>query len=210
MIKEENIRVNNTGGFIRVIEAFDGLLETKELIISAPNSLHLDPDINNDILKIVIKDRYNDQPPVTGFIKGFGLKQGAFASSVAHDSHNIIAVGTNDNDIVSSINEIVKMKGGLAVSNDGTVTSLPLNIGGIMTTKSCSLVAGEYEHLNYLVKNIGCKLQAPFMTLSFMALLVIPELKIGDKGLFDVKKFQLGSPVCVIESDSVCNIALPY
>ena len=99
----------------------------------------------SDILKIVVKDRYNDSPPAIGFIKGFGLKKGAFASSVAHDSHNIVCVGTNDTDIVNAINEIIKIKGGLAVSENGMTTSLQLNIGGIMTTRSCDEVAAEYK-----------------------------------------------------------------
>jgi adenine deaminase len=129
-------------------------------------------------------------PPAIGFIKGFGLKKGAFASSIAHDSHNIIAVGTNDSDIVNSINEIVRMKGGLAVSDHETLKSVQLNIGGIMTTRSCEEIADDYDSLNKLVKSLGCDMKAPFMTLSFMALLVIPELKIGDRGLFDVKKFK--------------------
>jgi adenine deaminase len=129
-------------------------------------------------------------PAAVGFIKGFGLKRGAFASSIAHDSHNIIAVGTNDRDIVNSINEIIRMKGGLAVSDNEIAGSLKLDIGGIMTTRSCEEIAFDYNSLNQLVKSLGCEMEAPFMTLSFMALLVIPELKIGDQGLFDVKKFK--------------------
>jgi len=125
-----------------------------------------------------------------GFIKGFNLKKGAFASSIAHDSHNIISVGTNDKDIVNSINEIVRLKGGLAVSAGETVESLQLNIGGIMTTCSCDEIAHDYNKLNQLVNSLGCSMKAPFMTLSFMALLVIPDLKIGDRGLFDVNKFE--------------------
>jgi adenine deaminase len=135
-------------------------------------------------------DRYKDSPPATGFIKGFNLKKGAFASSIAHDSHNIISVGTNDKDILNSINEIVRLKGGLAVSTSETVKSLQLNIGGIMTTRSCDEIAHDYDNLNKLVNSLGCAMKAPFMTLSFMALLVIPDLKIGDRGLFDVKKFE--------------------
>ena len=150
----------------------------------------VDADPDNDILKIVVKDRYNDSPPAIGFIKGFGLKNGAFASSIAHDSHNIVCIGTNDDDIVSAVNEIIKMKGGLAVSTGGSLTSLQLNIGGIMTTRSCEEVAHEYSHLNELVRSLGCTMTAPFMTLSFMALLVIPDLKIGDRGLFDVNEFK--------------------
>ena len=113
------------------------------------------------------------------------------ASSIAHDSHNIIAVGVDDFDIVSVINEVIRCKGGLAVTNGEDIDSLELNIAGIISDQSCSDVAAGYEYLSNNVKDLGCKLNAPFMTLSFMALLVIPELKIGDKGLFNVSKFEL-------------------
>jgi adenine deaminase len=193
VIKENDICIKNVGGSIRVIEVFEGELLTKELIESVDVSVFVKSNTVNDILKIVVKDRYKDSPPAVGFIKGFGLKRGAFASSVAHDSHNIIAVGTSDSDIVNSINEIVNMKGGLSVSSEGKTDSLQLNIGGIMTTRSCNEVADDYERLNMLARSFGCSMKAPFMALSFMALLVIPDLKIGDKGLFDVKKFELVS-----------------
>ncbi len=138
--------------------------------MKSPGGNYVEPDISGDMLKIVVKDRYNDAPPAVGFIKGFGLKRGAFASSVAHDSHNIISIGTNDNDIVEAVNEIVKMKGGLAVSAGGKVNSLPLNIAGIMSTRPCPEVAHDYEDCLILVKEMGCTMSAPFMTLSFMAL----------------------------------------
>ena len=186
-----DILVKNKKGKIRVIVAVDGELLTKETFWSPGTSEYLIPDIDNDILKIVVKDRYKDSPPVAAFIKGFGLKNGAFASSIAHDSHNIIAVGTNDKDIVEVINEIIKLKGGLAVSSNGVVESLQLDIGGIMTTSPCEEIASDYEKLNKLLASMGCPMKAPFMTLSFMALLVIPDLKIGDRGLFDVRTFQL-------------------
>jgi adenine deaminase len=190
-INESNIKVASKQKKMRVIEAFEGELLTKEIDIFPGTEKLIASDIDNDILKIVVKDRYNDSFPVTGFIKGFGLKNGAFASSIAHDSHNIISVGTNDMDITSSVNEIVRQKGGLAVSSGGKTISLQLNIGGIMTTRSCRDVAQDYEKLNEMVKSLGCTMTAPFMTLSFMALLVIPDLKIGDRGLFDVNKFEL-------------------
>ena len=192
-VKEEEIRVRNKRGKIRIIEAFDAELLTNEILLPTGFLEYILPDTENDVLKIVVKDRYHDSPPAVGFIKGFGLKKGAFASSVAHDSHNIISVGTNDIDIITSINEIVSLKGGLAVSSGSEIKSFQLNIGGIMSTNSCSDVAYNYERLNENVKSYGCTLKAPFMTLSFMTLLVIPDLKIGDKGLFDVKKFELVS-----------------
>ncbi len=189
-VKAEHIIVKRQPGKLRIIEAYDGELLTGEIqtVVNQEDIVKSDP--GNDILKIVVKDRYNDSAPAVGFIKGFGLKKGAFAGSIAHDSHNIVCIGTNDKDMVSAINEIVKMRGGLAVSENGRTDSLQLNIGGIMTTSSCRDVARMYSSLSQKVRSLGCTMTAPFMTLSFMALLVIPDLKIGDRGLFDVKKFE--------------------
>jgi adenine deaminase len=192
-IGKNDIVVKNLGGNIRVIDTVEEEILTKQLVIPTNDTKLIEGNTESDVLKIVVKDRYCDSPPIIGFIRGFGLKKGAIASSVAHDSHNIISVGTNDNDIVNAVNEIVRMKGGLSVSSDGLTESLKLNIAGIMTTSNCGMVAIEYERLNEMVRAIGCKMKAPFMTLSFMALLVIPDLKIGDKGLFDVNKFNLVS-----------------
>ena len=143
----------------------------------------------NDALKIVVKDRYTDSPLAVAFINGFCLKRGAFASSIAHDSHNIICVGVSDEDIVSIINAVDDMNGGLAVCDNGAVSNLKLEIGGIMTSESCIETVEKDLTLNKKISQMGCPLKAPFMTFSFMALLVIPELKIGDKGLFDVISF---------------------
>jgi adenine deaminase len=195
-IGEQDIEVLRAGNKMLVIEAFDGELLTRKLIINVPDNRIVSTDPAKDILKIVVKDRYNNTPPSTGFIKGFGLKSGAFASSVAHDSHNIIAVGTSDRDITAAINNIVRNTGGLSVSNEGNVSSLQLKVAGIMSDRPCSEIAEKYEALSSVIKSLGCRLGAPFMTLSFMALLVIPELKIGDRGLFDVIKF---SPVSLFQ-----------
>ena len=189
-LNEKDIKLRNSRSDIRVIVAVEGELLTKETHRSSGKSDMILTDIENDILKIVVKDRYKNSPPAIGFINGFGLKEGAFASSIAHDSHNIIAVGTNDSDIIKAMNEIIDLKGGLAVSNEGILESIKLNIGGIMTTRSCDDIAKDYENLNSLVESMGCTMKSPFMTLSFMALLVIPDLKIGDRGLFDVNKFE--------------------
>lgn len=193
-ITTEDIRVKNKypdkDGLIRVIEALDGELMTREVLVNSGGTSAITSDIKNDILKLVVKDRYNDSPPAVAFIKGFSLKSGAFASSVAHDSHNIIAIGTNDNDITSAMNEIVRMKGGLAVCNGNMKSLLQLGIAGIMSDRPIVEVASQYEHLSDTVKSLGCKMSSPFMTLSFMALLVIPELKLSDKGLFDVRVFR--------------------
>ncbi len=190
-INPDNIKIPYNAAKMRVIEAFDGSLVTGELNIRPDRNEVINPDIENDILKIVIKDRYNNSPPVAAFIKGFGLRSGAFASSIAHDSHNIISIGTNDSDIADAVNEVVRMSGGLAVADRGQINSLPLPVAGIMSDQPVGNIASEYQNLSEKVKSKGCKISAPFMTLSFMALLVIPDLKLSDKGLFDGKKFKL-------------------
>lgn len=195
-ISPDEILVKNIGKNFRVIRAYEGELLTDQIIVSSGIASTLESDLTNDYLKIVVKDRYKNAMPQTGFIKGFNLKQGAFASSVAHDSHNIICIGTNDNDIVRAINSVVDMRGGLAVASGPDLKCLQLNIGGIMTSDSCSDTAIRYNELNEIVKSYGCSMSSPYMTLAFMALLVIPELKIGDKGLFDVKSFRPVSLFC--------------
>jgi adenine deaminase len=192
-ITADSIGVWNKRRRIKVIEAFDGELLTKTIVADTGTGVMVEPDTSKDILKIVVKDRYNDAPPAAGFIKGFGLQQGAFASSIAHDSHNIVCIGTNDRDITDSINEIIRLKGGLAVSVSGRIQSMQLNIAGIMSDNSCDEVASAYQTLSELVRIHGCRMNSPFMTLSFMGLLVIPELKMSDKGLFDGNNFCLTS-----------------
>ena len=143
------------------------------------------------MLKVVCLNRYNtNSKPAVGFINGFSLKFGAIGSCIAHDSHNIICVGTDDNAIVNCINKIIVNKGGLCISTGQNVFDMPLSIGGIMSNKSCAETAKKYSSLSRLILTLGCKLSAPFMTLSFMSLPVIPKLKITDKGLFDVEKFE--------------------
>jgi adenine deaminase len=143
-----------------------------------------------DFLKIAVVNRYAEkEKPVVGFIYGFGLKKGAFASSIAHDSHNIIAIGTNDQDLAAAINLVIKNKGAVVAVDQEEQLVLPLNVAGIMSSAEAKIVAEGYEAVNKMVKKMGCPLKSPLMTLAFMALLVIPELKIGDKGLFDVNNF---------------------
>jgi len=190
-IVEADIRIERKGSRFRVIKAFDGELFTQEFIWKSGTNKYISQDIESDILKIVVKDRYRDASPATGFVTGFEMKKGAFASSVAHDSHNIICIGTNDRDIVAAINEVVRIRGGLAVSWDGKANSLKLPVAGIMSDKPVAEVAAEYETLSNQVRSFGCTMSAAFMTLSFMALLVIPELKLSDRGLFDGKEFRL-------------------
>jgi adenine deaminase len=146
-------------------------------------------DIQNDILKITVINRYEPSKPAIAFIRGFGLKRGAMASTVAHDSHNIICIGTNDKDMVSVINSLVETKGGIAVTDGQNLGMLPLPVAGLMANTDGYNAADKYEQINTKAIALGGPLKAPFMTLSFMALLVIPELKLSDKGLFDGIKF---------------------
>ena len=176
---------------IRVIEALDGQLITNEL--HYPSKIidgYIESDTDNDILKLVVVERYTGGRPAIGFIKNFGLKKGAIASCVAHDSHNVIAVGVTDEDICKAVNALADNKGGICVVSDGRVEVLPLPVAGIMTNEDGYIVAEKYTAIDRLAKDLGSTLGAPFMTLSFMALLVIPQLKLSDKGLFDGKKFE--------------------
>ncbi len=149
----------------------------------------IQPDIQKDILKIAVLDRYGEGNITNAFIKGFSLKKGAIASSVAHDSHNVLVVGTNSEDMAKAVNLIVKNKGGVAVACDEFEEVLELPIAGLMSDKDVNYVADKLQNLLNLTKDLGCKLDSPFMTLSFMALLVIPSLKISDQGLFDLNEF---------------------
>ena len=146
-------------------------------------------DLDKDVLKIVYLNRYFNSKPQIGFISGVGLKRGAFASSISHDSHNIIAVGCTDQDLMLAINELIKEKGGLVVNEESKLHSLSLPIGGIISDKSGREVADRYMKLNEILSKMGTPLKSPFMTLSFMSLIVIPTLKIGEKGIFDFEKF---------------------
>jgi adenine deaminase len=185
----DEIRVINEGGKINVIVAHNGELLTGAEVASAGEDPFVTARPEEDLLKIVVKERYNDRPPAVGFIRGFGLKSGAMASSVAHDSHNIIAVGTNDRDIVTAINLIIDAEGGLSVVSEERAEILRLPVAGIMSDMPVTAMANRYEALSETVRSLGSSLDAPFMTLSFMALLVIPRLKMSDRGLFDGLSF---------------------
>jgi len=190
IISVDDIKAPAGNGQIRVIQAFDGQLITKQLLANGKiEGDNFVSDTQNDILKIVIKDRYSDFQPAVGFISGFGIKEGAIASSVAHDSHNIIAVGADDYSITEAINLIISSEGGISVVNGSEKQLLKLPYAGIMTDVDGYSVASGYELLDKMAKEMGSRLHAPFMTLSFMALLVIPEIKISDRGLFDAKNF---------------------
>ena len=185
---EENIEQVN------VIEALDGQLITNKLLksiteVSVRNGL-LESNPRNDILKIVVVNRYNDTPIAKAFIKNFGLKQGAIASSVAHDSHNIVAVGVDDETICIAVNLVIEKQGGVSAVGNGKEMVLALPVAGLMSNEDGYKIAASYTAMDKMVKEeLGSTLSSPFMTLSFMALLVIPHLKLSDKGLFDGDSF---------------------
>lgn len=178
---------------VKVIEALDGQLITKQKIETiALQSGMFNPDPENDLLKIGVLNRYNaDARPVTAIVQGFGLKKGAIASSVAHDSHNIVFVGCSDEAICEAVNALIDNSGGISVYSNEGLKLLPLPVAGLMSDLDAETIARTYKELDAAAKALGSTLRAPFMTLSFMALPVIPDLKITDKGLFDVAAFQL-------------------
>ncbi len=187
----DEFRVRAESDRIHVIEAVDGQLVTHcrvrdalirdELAVSDPK---------RDVLKMTVVNRYHSAPPAVAFVENFGLKSGAIASSVAHDSHNVIAVGVDDEDLCAAVNLVLEAQGGLSVAAEKVQEVLPLPVAGLMSTQSCDQVGRLYAELDRQVKALGSPLRAPFMTLSFMALLVIPEIKLSDLGLFDGNRFE--------------------
>lgn len=192
-IREESLQVKaRAADTVPVIVALDGQLITERVDLKIPQKdglLCADPE--NNLLKIVVVNRYHEAPPAVGFIRNFDINQGAIASSVAHDSHNIVAVGTDDRYIASAINLIIEEKGGLSCVSPNEKRVLPLPVAGLMNHGDGYRIASDYIALDRMTKAMGTQLRAPFMTLSFMALLVIPYLKMSDKGLFDGEKFSL-------------------
>jgi adenine deaminase len=192
-VDDFKIKISDFHG--ETIEALDGQLITNKIsIIPKEENEFYVSDTEKDILKIVVINRYNEAPIAKAFIKNFGLKRGAIASSVAHDSHNIIAVGVDDESIYDAVNLIINEKGGISVANHFNAAFnkiLPLPVGGLMSNEDGYKVAKMYTEIDAAAKKLGSKLSAPFMTLSFMALLVIPHVKLSDKGLFDGDLFQL-------------------
>ncbi len=191
MKRPQDFALHAEGERARVIEVFDGQLITGQRLIapSVRDSLVV-ADVERDILKIVLVDRYGDAPPAVALVTNFGLKQGALASSVSHDSHNILAVGADDVSLARAINAVIPSAGGLSVAGPEGEAVLPLPIAGLMSDADGYTVAADYARLDRLAKSLGSPLTAPFMTLSFMALLVIPALKLGPTGLFDVELFR--------------------
>lgn len=191
-VATHDFRVEDKGRDINIIGVIKGELLTEKLIgrtKSVDNNLV--SDVENDILKIAVVNRYENKKPAVGFIKNFGLKKGALASSVAHDSHNIVTIGCDDESMAMATNMIIENKGGFAVYDNDIKTCLPLPVAGIMTNDDAFKVADDYLKIKNLAKSLGSHLNDPFMTMEFMALLVIPRLKLSDKGLFDCEKFEL-------------------
>ena len=183
--------VQRQSGKLNVIEVTDGELVTKKIKVTPKvmgEFVVSDPEC--DILKIAVVNRYHDAPPAVAFIKNFGLKKGAIASSVAHDSHNIVVVGVSDHDIAGAVNLVIKHRGGLAVAYENTHEVLPLPVAGLMGIDDGYLIADHYTRIAEHTKALGATLKDPYMTMSFMTLLVIPDLKISDKGLFDGVSFR--------------------
>ena len=176
---------------IPVIEALDGQLITNKLELPALiKNNEIVSDVVSDVLKIVVVNRYKDAPVAKAFIKNIGIKTGALASSVAHDSHNIVAVGVDDESLCKAVNLIIRQRGGVSAVGNGKEMVLSLPVAGLMSTEDGYKVAEDYTAIDRFTKEeLGSPLGAPFMTLSFMALLVIPHLKLSDKGLFDGDSF---------------------
>ncbi|MBA6152459.1 adenine deaminase [Gelidibacter maritimus] len=189
--KLSDFKFESTYKNIRVIVAMEGQLVTNEIITaSLSKNGNLISNVEKDVLKMTVVNRYQDQPPAVAFIKNFGLKTGAIASSVGHDSHNIIAVGASDEAICKAVNLLIENKGGICAVSDSEEHILPLPVAGIMSDQDGVTVGKQYAALDQIAKELGSTLKAPYMTLSFMALLVIPALKLSDKGLFNGKDFK--------------------
>ncbi|PKL86507.1 MAG: adenine deaminase [Ignavibacteriae bacterium HGW-Ignavibacteriae-1] len=176
---------------LNVIEALDGELITKRIVFPAKieNNLLLS-DVENDVLKLTVVNRYEDVKPAVAFIRNFGLKRGAIASSVGHDSHNITAVGVDDESLAIAVNAVIKLKGGMVLYDGSETYEIPLPVAGLMSDGDGYIVAEQYATISRKARELGSPLHSPFMTLSFMALLVIPYIKLSDKGLFDGEKFE--------------------
>jgi adenine deaminase len=191
LINEFAVEINEQPQSIKVIEALDGQLITRTKLVM-PKIQHgqIVSDIDQDVLKMVVVNRYTNAPIAKAFIHHLGLKKGAIASTVAHDSHNIICVGVNDEMICKAVNALIECKGGIVVVDDEAINVMPLPVAGLMSNEKAEVIAEKYSELDHAAKQLGSNLSAPFMTLSFMALLVIPQLKLSDKGLFDGEKFE--------------------
>jgi adenine deaminase len=189
-VKPEDFAIPAKTPRIHVIEAMDGQLITNDLIKEAlVRDGFAQSNPTQDILKFSVINRYREAKPALAFIKNMGIKRGAIASSVGHDSHNVLVVGVDDASMARAANLVLKAKGGVAAVDGAKEEILPLPVAGLMSTEDGYQLAAAYSHIDRMTKEMGSTLQSPFMTLSFMALLVIPALKLSDKGLFDGERF---------------------
>jgi len=203
--KRDDFKIRISEFSWEIIEALDGQLITNKILASEVGFLrnikdddYCESDVEKDVLKMIVVNRYYDTPVAKAFVKNFGLKNGAIASSVAHDSHNIIAVGVDDESICEAVNLVIQSEGGVSVADipgSNVNKILPLPVAGLMSNEDGYKVAEMYADIDLVAKRLGSQLSAPFMTLSFMALLVIPHLKLSDKGLFDGDSFQFVKPI---------------
>ena len=202
-----DFRVKAEAASIRVIEAMEDQIMTRKSIVKAyiVDGLAM-PDTDRDLLKIAVINRYQDGSPATAFVRGFGLQRGAIASTVAHDSHNIIAAGTSDEAISRAVNMIIRQQGGICAVCEDTSMLVPLPVAGLMSDQDGYQVAQSYADINSFVRTLGSPMRAPFMTLSFMALLVIPDIKLSDQGLFDGGTFAF-IPLFTAEDDQHATTA---
>jgi len=185
-----DFEISATGGPAHVIGVHEGQLITEDLIFPVEGVQgKIESNGATDILKIAVVNRYAEARPSVGLVHRVGLKRGAIASSVAHDSHNIVAVGVSDEDLTLAVNALMHSRGGICVADNGAVDTLPLPIAGLMSDLPGHEVAERYAELTRKARALGSPLAAPFMTLSFLALLVIPALKLSDLGLFDGRRF---------------------
>jgi adenine deaminase len=185
-----NVPAKRSVETVRIIEMVEDQLITEESLYNLETvDGNLKQDLSKDILKIAVVGRYGHGRVSNAFIRGFGLKDGAIASSVAHDSHNIITIGTNNRDMAKSVNTVIRNQGGLAAVSKDIFCTLDLPVAGLMSKKSARDVSSDLKILHNAVTDLGSTLKSPFMSMSFMTLLVIPKLKISDMGLFDVEKF---------------------
>ncbi|QBG48898.1 adenine deaminase [Verrucomicrobia bacterium S94] len=191
----DSIKVTASSETMNVIKAVPGELLTGWKTVPVVPGAEIVSDTEKDLLKIVVLDRYENTPPAIGFITGFGLKSGALAASIAHDSHHLLAIGGDDQSIVNALSWIVEHKGGLCYASESDVTGITLPFYGLMSDRPGEEISRLYQELNAEVVHAGCTIGAPFMTASFMALTVIPALKINHNGLFDVAQFR-NIPLC--------------
>jgi adenine deaminase len=194
----EALLLKTSGETFPIIEVIPDQIITRRLklkVMRDKNS-YVQTDVERDLLKAVVVERHKASGNIgRGMVKGFGLKRGALASSVAHDSHNIVAIGTNDADILAAVTEVISMQGGLvAVESGHVLASLALPVAGLMSERPLAEVVENFTRLEEAAKELGCGLAAPFATLSFLALPVIPELRLTDLGLVDVNTFKIVDP----------------